>query len=153
MYEPHIHEYKTKEVEDVKRLFHEYPVVGLINMENLPAKTLQKMKKALRDKVFFKITRKRFIEIALEGLKDKKNIDGFKEKLEGIPALIFTKEEPFTLYKLLEKSKTPAPAKPGQKSPLDITIPAGPTPFTPGPMIGELGQLGIKTEVKEGKIS
>lgn len=152
-YQPHIHEYKTREVEDVKRLFYEYPVVGIINMEDLSAKTLQRMKKSLRDKATIKITKKQFMKIAMDNIKDKKNMAAFKEKLEGIPALIFTREEPFTLYKLLEKSKTPAPAKPGQKAPFDITLPAGPTPFTPGPMIGELGQLGIKTEVKEGKIN
>jgi large subunit ribosomal protein L10 len=152
-FQPHIHDYKRKEVEDVKRLFHEYPVVGLVNMENLPAATLQVMKKSLRGMVEIKITRKNFMRIAIEQIKDKKNIEQLKEQLEGIPALLFTKEEPFRLYKLLEKSKTQAAAKPGQKAPFDISIPAGPTPFTPGPMIGELGQLGIKTEVKEGKIS
>ncbi len=152
-YQPHIHEYKRREVEDVVKLFHEYPVVGIVNMEGLSAHTLQRMKKRMRGKTVFKITRKQFIQIAMDQIKDKKNISQLKEKLEGIPALLFTKEEPFTLYKLLEKSKTPAAAKPGQKAPFDITIPAGPTPFTPGPMIGELGQLGIKTEVKEGKIS
>ena len=46
----------------------------------------------------------------------------------------------------LEKSKSNAPAKPGQTAPSDLVLPAGETPFTPGPMIGELGQLGIKTE-------
>ena len=66
---------------------------------------------------------------------------------------MFTREDPFSIYKALEKSKVSAPARAGQKAPNDISIPAGPTPFPAGPMIGEFGQLGIKTEVKEGKIS
>jgi large subunit ribosomal protein L10 len=151
-YEPHIQDYKKKEVADVERLFNEYPVVGIINMEGLPTKMLQKMKKTLSDKVELKFTKKRFMKIAIDNIQDKKNIEQLKEKLVGIPALMFTKEEPFTIAKLIEKSKSSAPAKPGQVAPSDLSITAGPTPFTPGPMIGELGQLGIKTEVKEGKI-
>ncbi len=149
---PHISEAKRKEVADIKRLVTEYPVMGVVNLETLPALMLQRMKKNLRDTVVFKVTKKRFMKIAFDQLKEKKNLDQVKEKLNGIPILIFTKQDPFKLYKEIKKSRSAAPAKPGQKAPNDLLMPAGPTPFTPGPMIGELGQLGIKTEVKEGKI-
>ncbi|MEK6861189.1 MAG: 50S ribosomal protein L10 [Nanoarchaeota archaeon] len=150
-YKPHIHEYKRKEVVDVTRLFNEYPVVGILNLEGLPSANYQKIKKQLRGKVVFKFTKKSFMLKALEQIK-KQNIDHLKDKLQGVPALLFTKEDPFELYKILEKSKANSPAKAGQLAPEDLSVPAGPTSFTPGPMIGEFGQLGIKTEVKEGKI-
>jgi len=150
-YKPHIHEYKKKEVADVIGLFSEYPVVGILNLEDLPSANYQKIKKQLRGRVVFKFTKKSFMLKALEQIK-KQNIDHLKDKLQGVPALLFTKEDPFELYKILEKSKTNAPAKAGQLAPEDLGVPAGPTSFTPGPMIGEFGQLGIKTEVKEGKI-
>jgi len=92
------------------------------------------------------------MKIALDQVEGKKDIKQLKERLTGIPALLFTKEDPFILYKKLEKSKASSPAKPGQKAPNDLSIEEGATPFTPGPMIGELGMLGIKTEVKDGKI-
>ena len=152
-YKPHISEAKKQEVEDVKRLFNEYPVVGIVNLENLPTLQLQRMKKKLKGNIVLKHTKKRFMELAFDALKEKPNAEQLKEKLKGVPALIFTKEDPFSLFKLLKKSQSNAAAKPGQEAPDDLVFPAGPTSFAPGPMIGELGQLGLKTEIVDGKIA
>lgn len=149
---PHITTFKKNEVDDVKRLFHEYPVVGIVNLASLPAKQLQRLKKKLRATMVLKHTRKRFMQIALDQITNKPHVLELKEKLQGVPALIFTKEDPFILFKTLKKNQINVPAKPGQLAPDDLSIQAGPTPFTPGPMIGEFGQLGLKTEIKEGKI-
>lgn len=149
--EPHVSEAKKKEVDDIKRLVREYPIIGVVNMENLPALQLQRMKNQLRGTIVIKMTKKRLIYIALDQIKDG-NLLKLKEQIKGMPALIFTKENPFRLYKLLDKSKSNAPAKPGQIAPHDIVINAGPTNFVPGPMIGELGQVGLKTGVEGGKI-
>jgi large subunit ribosomal protein L10 len=94
------------------------------------------------------------IKIALDQLKDKiKDTEKLKEKVNGMPAVVFSNENPFKLYKQLQKEKSSAPAKAGQIAPNDIYIKKGKTPFAPGPIIGELGQLGIKTGVEEGKVS
>ena len=149
-----VSEAKKNEVKDIKRLIKEYPVIALVNMENLPAKQLQKMKKQLRGMMVLKVTKKRLLKIALNELKE--TIPGLSEiekNLSGMPALIFSRENPFKLFKLLSKNKSNAPAKPGQIAPHDLFLGAGPTPFAPGPIIGELGQLGIKTEVREGKVA
>ena len=151
-YKPHITDVKKGEVEDIKRLFNEYPVAGIVNLENLPTLQLQRIKKSLKGKIILKHAKKRFMQIAFDQLQDKKNITELKEKLKGVPAIIFTKEDPFNLFKLLKKSQSAAAAKPGQEAPEDLKFPAGPTSFTPGPMIGELGQLGLKTEIVDGKI-
>ncbi len=151
-HEPHVSAYKRAEVEEVKKLVNEYPVIAVLNLEGLPAMNYQEIKHKIKDKAKIKFTKKSFMIKALEQIK-KPNIDVIKESLHGVPALMFTREDPFSIYKVLEKSKVSAPAKAGQKAPNDISIPAGPTPFPAGPMIGEFGQLGIKTEVKEGKIS
>ncbi len=152
-FQPHITPEKRNEVERVKKLFSDYSVVGYVNLENLPSLQLQQMKMKLKENVIIKITKKRFIKIALDELQQqKKNLEQFKECIRGIPALLFTKEDPFRLAKIINQNRSRAAAKPGQKAPEDITIPAGPTNFPAGPMIGELGQLGLKTEVKDGKI-
>ncbi len=151
-HEPHVSEYKRKEVEDVKKLLHEYPVIVVLNLEGLPAMNYQQIKHKIKDRACIKFTKKSFMLKALDQVK-KPNLDAIRENLVGVPALMFTREDPFTIYRALEKSKVPAPARAGQKAPHDISIPAGPTSFPAGPMIGEFGQLGIKTEVKEGKIS
>ena len=70
-----------------------------------------------------------------------------------MPALLLTNDNPFKLSKLLKKSKSSAPAKAGQLAPNDILVQAGPTPFPPGPIMGELGQIGIKATVVEGKVA
>lgn len=148
-----IQENKINEVEEIKRLIKKYSVLGIVDMTNLPSLQLQRMRHGLRDVLLMRMSKRRIIKIAIEQSKDKENLLSINEKLNGEVALIFTNDDPFKLAKMLEKQKSSAPAKPGQEAPNDLIIPAGPTSFTPGPVIGELGQLGIKTEVKEGKIA
>ncbi len=145
-------EFKKETVEDFARLIDEYPVIAAVNMENLPAKQLQGMRASLRDKILIKMCKRRLLKRAIEK-SSKKNIKEIEKYLEGMPAIIFSKENPFKLYKLLEKSKSTASAKPGQKAPKDIIIPAGPIGFAPGPIIGELGQAGIKAGIDNGKVA
>jgi len=150
---PHVSKYKERIVAQFVKLIKEYPIVGAVNMEGMPAPQLQVMKGQLRGSVVILMNKRRLIKIAIDQCKDKKGLDKLKEHLGGMPALLFTKENPFKLYKIINKSKSPAPAKPGQKAPRDIVVPAGPTPFAPGPVIGELGAVGIKTEVVDAKIA
>ena len=141
----HVAEYKKRIVQEIIDLANQYPIIGLVNMENLPAPQLQKMRAQLRDKIKFAMTKKRLIKLALEQAKNsKKGIEKLEDYFTGMPALIFTKENPFRLYNMLKKNNSPAPAKAGQIAPRDIIVPAGPTSFAPGPIIGELGQIGLK---------
>jgi large subunit ribosomal protein L10 len=99
------------------------------------------------------MTKRRLMKIAIESVKDSKpGIEKLIPYLKGMPALIFTKDNPFTLYKKLDKSKSTAPAKAGQQAPNDIVVRAGPTPFAPGPIIGELGAFKIKSGIEDGKV-
>lgn len=151
-HKPHISKKKERVIEDLVTLMKEYPVIGILDMSNLPALQFQRIKFKLKDKLEFRLVKKRLMKIAFDK-SDKKDISKLKDRLEGIPALIFTKEDPFKVAKAIKKEVSAAPARPGQIAPEDIVLPAGPTPFTPGPMIGELGAMGIKSEVKNGKIS
>lgn len=150
----HVAQYKKDIVAEFEKIMGQYPIVGTVDMENLPTKTLQNMREMLRGKALIKMTKKRLMRIALAGMKDKmKDIDKLEQYLTGMPALMFTKENPFTLFQQLQRNKSNAPAKAGQVAPKDIVIPAGPTPFAPGPVIGELGAFGIKTGVEGGKVA
>ena len=142
---------KQKEVQDIKELIDKYPVVAIINLENLPTKQLQKMKTKLRKDLEIKVTKKSIIEHALE-VSNKKDITKLTKYLVGSPALLLSKENPFKIYKLLKQSKSAAAIKAGQATPKDLVIPAGPTPFAPGPIIGELGMMKIKAGIEAGKI-
>ena len=149
----HVSPKKKTEIETIKKLVKEYPVMGIINLESLPAAHFLKIKHKLRDKLHIRVTKKRLMKIAFDQLeKEKKDIAKVKPMIKGIPALIFTKEDEFKLQKILNQNKTSALAKPGQVANKDIYVKAGATQFAPGPMIGEFGVLGIKTQVLEGKI-
>jgi large subunit ribosomal protein L10 len=150
----HVAEYKKRIVNKIVDLINAYPIVGVVNVENLPAPQLQRMRAQLRDNVNIFMTKKRLISLALEKTKNsKKGIEKLKEYFKGMPALIFTRDNPFALAKTLKKNKSTAPAKPGQTAPKDIVVQAGPTSFSPGPIIGELGSVGIKTQIDKGKIA
>lgn len=143
---------KKAVVAQIVKLGKEYPIIGVLNMESLPAGALLKMKKQLRGKVELVMTRKTLIKRGLADLK-LPNGEQLLEQVTGMPALMFTKDNPFALYKTIKKSRTPAPAKPGQIAPRDLTVQKGPTPFTPGPVISEFAALGIKAGVEGGKVA
>jgi large subunit ribosomal protein L10 len=52
----------------------------------------------------------------------------------------------------LEKSKVESFAKAGDKALKELTVPAGNTGISPGPMISKFGGLGIKTRIEAGNI-
>ena len=154
-YKTHISDDKKKLAAGYAKLILDYPIVGVVNLENLPSQQLNNMRRQLREsKVIIKVGKKRLFKIAIEKSKEvKKQLEQLEEYLKGIPALIFTKENPFALFKLIKKNKSKASARPGQIAPADITVSAGPTPFTPGPIISELAGFGIKTKVENGKLN
>lgn len=145
-------DYKKEVVAKFTKLIKEYPIVGVVDMESLPAQQLQNMRSQLRGNVELVMTKKRLMKIALEQ-SGKEGMVDLVGHMSGMPAMLFTKDNPFTLFKTLKKNKSKAPAKEGQIAPNDIKIPAGGTPFAPGPVIGELGALGVKTKVEGGKIA
>lgn len=150
----HVAEYKKEIVKELVSLINDYPIIGVVNMENLPAPQLQSMRAQLRGKFFLTMTKRRLIKLAFEKTKDKKKgIVELEAYLGGMPALIFTKENPFRLSKTLQKNKSPAPAKAGQTAPRDIIVNKGATSFAPGPIIGELAAAGIKAGVEGGKVA
>lgn len=130
------------------------PIVGVVNMEGLPANALQKINGQLRGRMELFMTKKRLMNLAIADAKKKNpDIEKIQEFVKGMPAFLFTKENPFAIYRLIKKNKSPAAAKPGQTAPRDITVKAGPTPFTPGPVISELAAVGLKAGVEGGKVA
>jgi large subunit ribosomal protein L10 len=150
----HVAKYKKDAVKEIENDIKKYTVVGILNVEGLPTPQLQIMRASLRPDVIIKISKRRLISFALDDAKkDKPGVEILKSHLTGMPGMIFANENPFRLYRKLDKSKSPAPAKAGQTAPRDIVVPAGKTPFAPGPIIGELGSIGIKTGVEAGKVT
>ena len=148
---PHVAEWKKDEVASLKKLIESHEVVGMANLSDIPAPQLQKMRRTLKDSATLKMSRKTLMSLALNNC-DKENISTLENHMDGQPALIFTNMNPFKLYKILEDSKTAAPAKAGSIAPEDIVVPKGDTAFKPGPILGELQKIGIPAKIEKGKI-
>jgi large subunit ribosomal protein L10 len=149
----HVAEWKKEEVIELKGIIDEYDVVGIVDLLNIPAKQLQEMRKNLKGKAVIRMSKKNLIDLALEDCNaSKNNIVDLSGHMDGQVAIIATEMNPFKLYKILEDSKTQAPAKPGTVAPEDIVVPAGDTGFEPGPFLGELQQVGIPAKIDKGKI-
>lgn len=145
---------RKDDAKKVAELAKKYPIIGVVDMNCLPTPQLQRMRAQLRGQVEIFMAKKKVMQKAIAGINDMAGIHELNQYMEkALPALLLTKENPFKLFKILKQNKSKAPAKAGQIAPNDIVIPAGPTPFAPGPVIGELGMLGIKTGVEGGKIS
>lgn len=147
----HVADWKKEKVAELEDLTNSHEIIGIVNLADIPAKQLQTMRKSLGDNAILKMSRKNFIKIALEN-SDKEEVEGLADYLEGQPAMVFTKMNPFKLFKILEDSKTEAPAKAGSIAPADIVVPAGYTSFPPGPILGELQQVGIPAKIDKGSI-
>ena len=145
---------KQQLVERLTEDLKEYPVIALVDVEGIPADTLSTMRENLRGEATIVMTKKRLLHRVFEGLEaSKPGVSALEEHYRGMPALLLTKQNPFRIASRLRKSRTPAPAKAGQIAPKDIVVPKGPTPFAPGPILSELGSVGIKAGVEQGKVA
>lgn len=141
---------KEEEVERIKNLVEKYPIIGIVDINKLPAYPMQKIKDGLRGKAIIKVAKKTLMRLALE--KSSKDLKALLEKDAIQPALIFTEMNPFKLVKYLNENKSSAPAKVGDIAQNDITVSAGVTEFPPGPAISAFKKVGLKTSVEGGKI-
>ena len=149
----HVAEWKKEEVNELKGLIESAEVVGIVNLLNIPARQLQEMRKTLAGKATIRLSKINLMKLALEDCDNEKaNITELSDFMEGQPALVCTDMNPFRLYKILEDSKTSAPAKAGATAPDDIVVPAGDTGFPPGPFLGDLQQIGVPAKIDKGKI-
>jgi large subunit ribosomal protein L10 len=59
----------------------------------------------------------------------------------------------YQLFDELKKTRQGRAAKEGELAPEDIVVPAGPTEFAPGPLVGEFNAVGIPAKIDKGKIA
>jgi large subunit ribosomal protein L10 len=139
---------KQKRVEEILNLAKNYPVIALLNLQNLPDRILQSSKKKLRDSSVFVVSKNSIFERVFEKLGKNE----LKQYLNAPTAIVFTKLTPYSLFKFFKENKIKIAAKPGQIAPFDIIIPTGETDLPPGPALSELKNAGINAQIKAGKI-
>jgi len=143
---------KLKLVEEIVEKMKNSKAIMLVSIKNLPAKQLQIINKKLKGKAEIKIAKKTIIKIAIDKI-EKGGIKNLKEHLGENQALVFSQLGPFELSLLLSREKSKARAKVGQVVDEDVVIEPGPTELVPGPVVSELGGLGIKFSIEDGKIN
>jgi len=142
--------WKDDEVTKIKAEVQAHEVTAVISIQGIPARQFQSIRAELRGVAKIQVARNSLIHRAL-GQLGETTLQLF-ENVDGPTALIFTDLNPFKLFKLLENSRTPAPAKAGDEAPSDIIVKKGPTSFRPGPIVGDLQNVGIPAAIEKGKI-
>ena len=150
LYTRHLPAWKKTEIEEIKKNAGKYTLVGLVDMYGIPAAQVQQIRRNLRGKAVIRVTRNTLIENALGEIGGR--VADLSKYISGHSAMIFSNDNPFKLFKQLEKTKTKMAAKAGETAPEDIVVEKGPTSFKPGPIVGELQQAGIPAAIEGGKV-
>jgi len=152
--------WKIEYVQNLKEKLSNAAIFGISNVMDIPASSLQQIRKSLREKGFeLKVVRKRLLIKALEDLakadKDYEKIIEILRNNKRITIMLLIPKEyinPFIINKILEESKSYREARPGDVLEEDVVVRAGPTDFQAGPILSEFKKFNIKTKVEGGKI-
>jgi large subunit ribosomal protein L10 len=143
---------KAQKIKEVIDLVKRYQVIGISALHKVRASQLQEIRKKLAGTATLQVIKNSLVEKAVLECKDKPNIEMIKEHLKGSNLFIFTDLNPFKLALLLEKSKVKDFAKAGDIATEYIILPAGNTGLSPGPVISQLGSVGIPTRIESGSV-
>lgn len=143
--------WKKEEVEKLKNLLETSPVLGVVDIEGIPAFQMQQMRAKLRGTANLLVSRNTLINKAIDR-SEREGIEELEEYISGQTALVSTDLNPFKLFNRMEKTKTKAPASGGETAPDDIKVEEGDTPFKPGPIVGDLQKVGIPASIQGGKV-
>jgi large subunit ribosomal protein L10 len=149
----HIARWKVSNVENLTQMLLNNPVIGIVNIEGLPASQLQQIRKSLPSSSKFVVTKNTLFKLALKKASEKKkNLEKLAASLDGQRGMIAVDINSFRLFRVMEGTKIKAPAKGGEIAPEDIEVNEGDTPFKPGPIVGELQKAGFPAAIERGKV-
>jgi large subunit ribosomal protein L10 len=142
--------WKEKEVNRIVAEIKAHEVTAVVSFHGIPARQLQNIRAELKDMATIQVARNTLVHRAFQ--ESGNMVLKLFDSMDGQTALIFTNLNPFKLFKLLEDSRTPAPARAGDLAPRDIVVEKGPTSFRPGPIVSDLQNAGIPAAIEKGKI-
>lgn len=140
-------------VEEITNDLNNHQTIGIIAMESIGAKTVQKLRAELRGRAKIKVAKNTLMKKALENAGKLQGADLLSEYISGPVAFLFTNDSPFSIANYLEKNKVPAPAKSGQIAPKAVVVPKMNTGFPPGTIISELNSVGLPTRIEQGTVA
>ncbi len=143
---------KTQKVEYVKKLQGEikkYNVVGVMPINAIPDRLLQKVRNGIKPEAKIIIARK---SLMLKALEPYKEYEQLKKYVTENSALIVANGDIFDIYKRINSNKLKLAAKPNQIAPEDINIESGETTIQPGQAVTDLKAAGIDVQIQKGKV-
>jgi large subunit ribosomal protein L10 len=146
-----VSEKKKLAVKKLENELKKYPVIGMLDMYKLPSKQLQDIRDKLRGKAVIRMVRKNIMKFAMDNIKIS-GMNKLEDKIRDQPALLLSEVDPFELAKIIQSSRSSAPAKAGDVVDKDVVVKEGPTSLKPGPVIGELQRIKIPAGVEGDKI-
>jgi len=148
----HVSQEKIESVKKLTDKLKKNKTIMVLSIKSLPSQQFQKMKKELRGKADISVAKKSIVLRAIEQAK----LEGVEKLLEQVKedcAIAVSNDDAFQLAAWFTDNRSPVSAKEGQEVEEDITINEGPTELVPGPVISELGALGLQVMVEDGKIT
>lgn len=142
---------KSEKIEFVKNLKEEvkkYKVVGVMPINGIPDRLVQKVRNGLKADTKMVVARKKLIARVLEEENHKKLLPF----VDGNVVLVLSNKEPMELHKNIGSSKLKLAAKPNQIATNDIIIEGGETSIAPGQAVTELKAAGIDVQIQKGKV-
>ncbi len=151
---PKISEWKKGRVSELSDLLGKPGVIGVVDVEGVPATNMLDMRNDLRDTMTLTMAKKTLVRRAWEstGLSEQE-LDAL---LNGVtqPMLVHSDQlNAFQLFAELQKTRQGRPAKDGDIAPEDIVVEKGPTSFGPGPIVGDFNAVGIPAKIEKGKVA
>jgi len=143
---------KAQEVEEIKKLVQRHKALGVASLQKVRAAQLQELKKKLKEIAHVQVIKNTLMKRALPELKDKPNLEKLEGFLSGSNIFLFTDLNPFKLALLLERGRVKTTPKAGDIAAIDVIVPAGNTGLPPGPIISQLGSVGLPTRIEAGSV-
>jgi large subunit ribosomal protein L10 len=143
---------KAREVEEILGLLEKYKTIGVAGLQKVRAAQLQELKKKLRGVAHLRVVKNTLLKRAVAKCKSKKGIGDLEKHVTGSIILLFTDLNPFKLAIILQKSRVKTTAKAGDVASWDVVVPAGNTGLPPGPIISQLGAVGLPTRIESGSV-
>jgi large subunit ribosomal protein L10 len=138
--------------DELQELPKSYDVIALSKMSKVRATQLMMIRKKLRNDLKILIIKNKVAQRAFEKVKNVPGLESLSKELEGQCGLIFTQISPFKLNLIFDQNKVFLPAKGGDIASKEISIPAGNTGITPGPVLSEFKEANVPTKINQGSI-
>jgi large subunit ribosomal protein L10 len=154
MITPKIAPWKRTRVDELAEILGSDGVIGIVDIDGVPAKNMLDMRASLRSKLTITMAKKTLIRRAWEssGMESETLDQLFESSTQ--PAVVHTDSmNAFELSAELSKTRQGRAAKEGELAPMDIIVEKGPTQFGPGPIVGEFNAVGIPAKIDKGKVA